>query len=326
MIEAIEEDLKASIQRLDPETFPELVKMIEHHFGWTKSKGVTGKRFRPLLLLLCCRGAGNEWRHALPAASAIEFIHNFSLIHDDIEDSSETRRGRITLWKKWGIPQAINTGDTVFSLARLIAYRLIEADLSLKTVFEVIQTIDLACLKLTQGQYLDLALGSEVLPTMATYFEMISGKTAALLGASASIGAQLGGAKEDTTYAYSSFGQNLGLAFQISDDILGVWGVPEETGKPAGQDLLLRKNTLPILYGLENSDKFVGLWEKTNRMEANLEEIIKELTLIGARDYAESSVQQYSEAALESLEKASPTPPTDEILKDLTLSLIHRKS
>src|SRR4030042_5987351 len=158
-LDAIEDALQHAVERANEFGNANLHDMLAYHMGWRDkqhSPKVRGKRIRPLLLLLVCTAAGGDWSLALPGAAAVELVHNFSLIHDDIEDRSPLRRGRPTIWNKWGIPQAINTGDAMFALAPLEASRMaksVSATIGLKAV-EILQT---TCLHLTHGQYLDLS-------------------------------------------------------------------------------------------------------------------------------------------------------------------------
>jgi geranylgeranyl diphosphate synthase type I len=158
---AIEQDLQLSTTLIDPEIGAGMRQMISYHFGWGDSADPSrGKRLRPLLHLLSCAAAGGEWSIALPTASCIELIHNFTLIHDDIEDNSQLRRGRQTVWHVYGVPQAINTGDAMLILAQLSHQRLAASGVDPATVLAVHGIIDRACLDLTLGQFLDLAFES----------------------------------------------------------------------------------------------------------------------------------------------------------------------
>jgi geranylgeranyl pyrophosphate synthase len=225
MLAAIEDELRACLVEISDERHRELAEMVRHHFGWHPAGGErVGKRVRPLLTLLTASAAGGDWMQAVPAAASIELIHNFTLIHDDIEDSSETRRGRPTVWSRWGVPQAVNTGDFVYVASHLACHRLTQRGVSVATVHAVQVALDRACLDLTLGQHLDLAFERREKVGAEDYLEMISGKTAALLAAAAAIGAQAAEAAPAATEAYHQFGWNLGMAFQLLDDLLGIWG------------------------------------------------------------------------------------------------------
>jgi geranylgeranyl diphosphate synthase type I len=325
MLEAVEKDLKNAVQPIESDLYPELARMIYHHMGWLDDAQSGGKRIRPLITLLCCAGAGGEWRNALPAASAIELIHNFTLIHDDIEDHSETRRGRATLWKLWGIPQAINAGDSLFTISRLTTHRLIEVDTNPDKVLEVQRILDQACLRLTQGQYLDLSFETQERVTIAEYLEMIEGKTSALLAASSMIGANLAGVSRSRSDKYRAFGYHLGLAFQAQDDILGIWGDPEQTGKPASDDIRQRKKTLPTVYAMESSPSFADLFSK-NRDQITIQDLHEALDQVDALEYTRVFSQHQTELALEALEEADPIETAGKELENIARDLTNRQS
>jgi geranylgeranyl diphosphate synthase type I len=232
---AIEAELQRAVDRTGGTGLEELRNMLAYHMGWEGEDAgpeARGKRIRPLLVLLAAASAGGEWQPALPAASAVELVHNFSLIHDDIEDNSPLRRGRLTIWKKWGTPQAINAGDTMFTLAYLEILRLQETT-SPSVALQAVRILHQTCLFLTQGQYLDLSYEERKDLSEADYWPMVSGKTGALLAACAELGALAALAKPAVRRNYHQFGRALGLAFQAQDDLLGIWGNSELTGKSA---------------------------------------------------------------------------------------------
>src|SRR5687767_9717520 len=217
LLSAIESELQRQISRFDtPRTKP-FHEMLTYHMGWTGEGAgpeATGKRIRPLLVLLSTAACGADWQSALPAAAAVELLHNFSLVHDDIQDNSDKRRGRPTAWVKWGMPQAINAGDGLFVLSNLAITDLI-AHHPAETVVKAAQILHNTCLELTRGQYLDISYEKRTDLAVEDYWPMISGKTAALLAGCCEIGALLGAADEPTQEAYRSFGHYLGLAFQV---------------------------------------------------------------------------------------------------------------
>ncbi len=158
--------------------------MLGYHLGWTNSPASagaaspTGKRVRPLLCLLCAAAAGGDWRQALPVGAALELIHNFSLIHDDIQDNSPLRRGRPTIWKLWGQAQAINAGDAMFTLAHLAPQRLLAQGVAPEVVLATLAELNFTCLELTQGQHLDMNFEQRTAVTAAEYLAMIEKKPA----------------------------------------------------------------------------------------------------------------------------------------------------
>ena len=232
--------------------------MMRYHLGWADASLQpqtlpSGKRLRPILCLLACSEVGGDVAHGLPAAAGIELLHNFSLIHDDIEDGDEMRRHRPTVWKLWGIPQAINAGDGMFTLAFAAFQRLGDRGVDPATTLAALDIFTQTCLALTEGQHLDIGFESRDQVRVDEYLRMIQGKTAALVGASVALGALIGGASPSVIDHLRRFGHATGLAFQIQDDILGIWGEPEVTGKAAGNDILRRKKSLPLLYALNHA-------------------------------------------------------------------------
>jgi geranylgeranyl diphosphate synthase type I len=326
MLAALETELQRSLRALsDPYTEP-LGHMVAYHFGWEGDNQTgKGKRVRPLLSLLSCAAAGGDWMHALPAAASVELIHNFSLVHDDIQDRSETRRGRKTLWVKSGVPQAINTGDAIFVLARLATYDLQASALSPVVVLSIQQALDRACLRLTQGQFLDLSFEDSEDVTPEAYLEMIEGKTAALLDAACACGALAAEAAPPKVDHFAAFGRHLGLAFQMLDDILGIWGDPEVTGKPAGDDLASRKMTLPVVHGLRSSARFTELWRQGGTDTQALAAMQQALEADGVLDHVRLQAESHTDQALEALESAEPQQPALTELRRLADSLLRRQ-
>jgi geranylgeranyl diphosphate synthase type I len=225
--------------------------LLAYHMGWAdenlrRNAGPRGKRFRPLLCLLSCEAVGGEWAGALPIGAAIEFLHNFSLIHDDIEDHDESRHHRPSLWKLIGEPLAINAGDAMLALSGLAA--LARAD-----VAEVAVEFQQTALALTEGQYLDMSFETRSDVTPEQYFEMIALKTGALITYACAAGARLGGGSADQIEALRTFGHHFGLAFQIRDDVAGIWAEQHQTGKVAGKDIVNRKKSLPVVLALSSA-------------------------------------------------------------------------
>ncbi len=322
----IEHDLEVALDRLELENSPALIEMLRYQLGIGMTKKIQGKRLRPLFTLTACGATGENWQLALPAASSVELIHNFSLIHDDIEDRSATRRGRATMWKKWGVPQAINTGDTMFALARLTTVRFQDDAVPPEIKLDVHHMLDDACLQLTRGQHLDLVFESVEHIHTDQYLDMIYGKTAALFAAACGIGARLGGAPDEMVQTYQTFGENAGRAFQIVDDILGIWGVPEKTGKPVGDDLRSHKMTLPVIYALETSEEFSNLWAAPDIEDAQIVRMITLLDRIQAREFTQKYAQDYTNLAKAAHNSSNPDSPESAALWTLTEGLIAREA
>jgi geranylgeranyl diphosphate synthase, type I len=227
-------DTEAEILRLvgdhDPSTAG-LYEMVRYHLGLDGSGAPAGKRIRPLLGLLAYASIAGDHTRALPGAAAVELGHNFSLVHDDIEDGDRERRHRPTVWAIHGIPQAINTGDILFSLSRMALHRLTELGFSDAKVLRLMRLYDETCVALCEGQYIDIWTAEhDDAMSVGLYFDMIGRKTAALIAASIEAGALLATDDEAVIRRYRAFGWALGLAFQLNDDLLGIWGAERSTG------------------------------------------------------------------------------------------------
>ena len=252
LIADTESEIVRLVQDRDPTTHG-LYEMVRYHLGLDGAGAPTGKRMRPLLGLLAYASITGEYDRALPGAAAVELGHNFSLVHDDIEDGDRERRHRPTLWALHGIPQAVNTGDAMFALSRIALYRLTELGFSDATVLRLMRLYDETCLRLCEGQYIDIWTSEHDDPMpVELYFDMIGRKTAALIAASIEAGAILATEDEDVIARYRGFGWALGLAFQLNDDLLGIWGAETATGK-APSDVVHKKKTLPVLYAFEHA-------------------------------------------------------------------------
>lgn len=298
--------------------------MFQYHLGWVNTHFEhtathPGKRIRPLLCLLSCEALCGNWRRAVPAAAAIELAHNFSLIHDDIEDQSDERRGRAAVWKVWGLAQGLNAGDGMFVLARLALDRMLDAGYSLASCASISHVFDRATLALCYGQFLDLGFEARLDVTVDEYMQMIRGKTAALIAASTRIGAMLATEDETQIEAFAQFGENIGIAFQITDDILGIWGDPAVTGKSAATDILSKKKSLPALYGLNHPVHGTALREiyrQPQLSESDVAHVLDRLDTAGARAFTEHHADHYRAAALAALDRTGITNKTITVLRE----------
>jgi geranylgeranyl diphosphate synthase type I len=306
---------------------PEALRdMIAYHMGWENDTSTKGKRIRPALLLSVVEVCGKDWVPTLPAAVAVEWLHNFSLIHDDIQDQSEFRHGRETLWKRWGIPQAINTGDSVFTLAFLSLATLGENHPD-EVVTQLVASLADTCLRLTEGQHLDLLFENQAAVTEGDYLRMIRGKTAALLGCCMKMGAILGQMAVKQQMLLEQFGHELGLAFQIQDDCLGLWGSEDKTGKSAGSDLAAGKKTLPILHALSNSEAFSSAWHVDHRSPDGIQNLLEILSKTDSYAYAKFLVHEHSEHARTTLYDAFQDNPAAASAFDTVITqLVDRES
>ena len=338
MLEAIEEELQRQVARLDQPRTKLFHEMLTYHMGWTGEGAgaeATGKRIRPLLVLLASASFGLEekkeekeidlyWLHAKSAAAAIELIHNFSLVHDDIQDNSDKRRGRNTVWVNWGAPMAINVGDALFVIANQAILDLAEY-YPAEVVIKAAGILNNSCLDLTRGQFLDMSYEERNDLGIDEYWPMVGGKTSALLAACTHIGALLGNASEAEQEAYRLFGWHLGLAFQVQDDILGIWGDELITGKSAASDLVEGKNSLPVLYGLGKRGKFAERWAQGSITASEVKDVAMQLEIEGGKNYAEEISIKETQKALTYLDRANPRGEAGEAMHQLANMLLKRK-
>jgi geranylgeranyl diphosphate synthase type I len=312
--------------------------MMQYHLSWVDAafrevKARGGKRIRPVTCLLCNQAAGGKAEEALPAAAATELVHNFSLVHDDIQDSSRFRRGRQAVWDVWGAAQAINVGDGMFVLARLALHRLAARGVSLDRQQAALLALDRACLALCEGQYFDMTFEVRLDIDLDQYLRMIGLKTATLLAASAQLGALVAGAPPEVVDRYYGFGHQLGMAFQIQDDILGAWGDEQVTGKSAATDIRDKKKTLPVVYALNHPgsadaiEQLSELYSQEGPLDAlQIQVALDLLEQAGAQAYAAEMAGAYYRSALAELEEAGAEGKAGAALRELAASLRHRQA
>jgi len=327
---ALEAEMQAVVAAFAP-CLRDLYGMLRYHLGWEDrdfrpitGPQPTGKRLRPVFCLLCCEACGGDWERALPAAAAVELVHNFSLIHDDIEDGDSTRRGRPTVWSVWGVPQALNAGDTLFTLAHLALFRLTDRGMPPETVLSALQILLTACLRLTEGQFLDLRFEGQEEVSVEDYLFMIARKTAELLSAACELGALMAGAPADVRERLRTFGHHVGIAFQIQDDILGIWGDPAVTGKPVGSDLRRGKKTFPVLYALSRQPALRHLLPNVACSSDDLQAAMALINRSGAQEAARERVLEEASRAARALQEAGLSGPAADALATLAHQLAFR--
>jgi geranylgeranyl diphosphate synthase, type I len=320
-----------------------LYEMLAYHLGLDgDGGGPRGKRLRPLLGALAYQSLTGDYHAAMPGAAAVELGHNFSLVHDDIEDADVERRHRPTLWAIWGVPLAINAGDALFALSRLALYRLLDDGFSEARVLQMMRVYDETCLALCEGQYLDISFERRTDVTVEGYMEMIGKKTAALLAASVQAGAILATDDEDVGEAYRRFGYDLGMAFQMADDVKGTFGSSSETGKAEAGDVRKRKKTLPIVWALEHATgadlgRLIEIYQAGTRAgdgggpqpmvatlmsDEDVTEVLAILERSGAREQALVEARRYRDRSLEQLEQLPCLPEGKRELAMLVRAII----
>lgn len=308
----------------------EIRQIAGYHAGWWDADGrdsaVAGKAVRPALTLACAVAVGGKAGTAVDAAVAVELVHDFSLLHDDVMDGDLTRRHRPSAWAVFGVPRAILAGDALLTAA---IQQVAATGQDLATVGTMVRVLATAVQELCAGQGLDLAFEVRADVTVAECMAMAEGKTAALIGAACELGALAAGTDPRRARCYRTFGRRLGLAFQLADDLLGIWGDPAVTGKPAGSDLVSRKKSLPVVAALTSGTKageqlalVYGQPSELDDRDAALAAALVEQA--GGRAWAQAEADRQTEAALRALAEADPDPVALVDLEALTTLLAHR--
>jgi geranylgeranyl diphosphate synthase type I len=224
--------------------------MLLRHFGYGGyGPARRGKRLRPQMVMRVATGEGAPLERGLDAAVAVEIFHNYSLVHDDIEDRDELRHGRPTLWSQYGVAAAINAGDAMCALS-FLSLEHAATYLDAARVLQMIALLHEAHAVMCEGQSLDLDFETERVVDRPGYYRMIECKTAQLFDASCRLGAFAAGCDTATIEAYGAVGRAYGMAFQIRDDVAGIWSTLDETGKTAGSDVARRKWTFPVVWAI----------------------------------------------------------------------------
>lgn len=330
--EAIDEQIETILY----DGAPYVADMNSYFFGWLDESfnrvesANKGKRLRPIMTLLACEALTGDYAPALPLAAVVEIIHNYSLIHDDIADRDEERRGRPTLWKIWGDGLAINAGDALYTLAYKTILNMQRPSQQVIAMQNVV--VDTA-IALAKGQHYDITFERQVEVDEQMYLDMIGGKTAALIAAALRLGAMAGTEDAAVIDAYTEFGRHLGLAFQIQDDFLNIWVDAETTGKPQHSDLRNKKKSLPVTYAFGRVDG-----EDKARMRAIYGDIESDMSeddiafmldvfhRINARTYTEELAKHHTDSALAALDRTGVQSPAQANLRALAHMLIQRTS
>ena len=284
--------------------------MLRYYMGWADERGApiragAGKAVRPSLCLFGCEAVGGSAALAMPAAVALELIHNFSLVHDDIQDEDETRRNRKTVWAVWGKPKALVAGNVMRVVADTALHGLLEVGVDSERALNAVALLTEAYLEMIEGQYLDLAFEGRRDIGMDDYRRMISRKTGALLRCSLNLGAAIGARDAETVAAFRECGRALGYVFQIRDDVLGVWGEEEVTGKPVGSDIRRKKNSYPVVYAMESAEgggeTIAAIYDKPRVEDEDVERVLSIMDSAGVRERAGVEAAEWADLAMSAL-------------------------
>lgn len=273
-----------------------------------------GKRLRPYMVMKSCEMLGGKAKDSISAASAIEMVHNFTLVHDDIMDNDEMRHGVTTVHKKFGMPIAILAGDVLFSKA----YQIVSlTSLPSNSVIDLVARLAKSCVEVCEGQILDIKMAkSKKIPSQSQYVKMIEKKTAALFQVSCTMGAICANAKQKDISNLSRFGKSLGIAFQITDDLIGVLGNPTVTKKPVGNDLREGKKSLPILLAInrakgQNKEIILKAFGNSFATQEDIENALKIIRRLKIEKTVRRQAQSYAQMAKKSLQSYSGSAKKD---------------
>jgi geranylgeranyl diphosphate synthase type I len=307
-----------------------MAEMLRYQMGWTPA-GLPSlaKCLRPSICLLTCEGLGGDLNQCLPVAVALELVHNFSLIHDDIEDGDETRHHRPTLWRTYGRDAAVLAGIELWTVAYQLMADSAQRGLSAERVLEARRLLNDACSEMIEGQHQDLTFEHRTDVTLSQYIEMIGRKSGALIGASLQLGALVAGAGTEQLADFDRFGRNLGLAFQIRDDILGIWGEGSATGKPVGADIAHRKKTLPVVHAFQHAvgpdrDALRAVYAKAEVEDADIANVLDILQRWNCRYFAQGLAEDYRSRAMAALARTPITTETRYRFDELTAFVLER--
>ncbi|MFE6309926.1 polyprenyl synthetase family protein [Streptomyces rochei] len=328
------DDVLSPALRAAVESLPAEESLVaRYHRGWCEADGEPrasarggGKVVRPALTLLSAVAVGGSLSDAVPGAVAVELVHDFTLLHDDVIDGDTLRRHRPAAWSLFGTPAAVLTGD-----ALLVAALRVLAQAPQAQAGAAVQELVGALMELVEGQSRDVAFEKEHEVTVADYLAMAAGKTGALIGCACALGGVLADADPDRVGGLREFGRHLGVAFQCVDDILGLWGRTARSGKPVGADLAARKKSLPVVAALAApgtaAERLRELYRAPRPLTGDDIDLARHLVEeAGGRQAAQEEARRQTAAALRSLSLARPTADAYRQLHDIVRSMTHRES
>ena len=292
-----------------------LYLLLKYHMGWVDQWGnqarsaiSQGKALRPTLCLFACHALSQDFTRAVPAAAALELIHNFSLIHDDIQDQDRERRHQPTVWHLWGMPKALVAGNAMQSAGDLALLNTAQEDALPEVTIKISQLLTDNYLEMIEGQCLDLAFEAETVITIDEYLRMISRKTGALIRSGLEIGALVATDDAAVFRSFSRFGSCLGRAFQIRDDFLGIWGDISATGKATGNDIRRRKKSFPVVFALNQASgqsrhDLMEIYGRQELREDDVPRVLAVLDDVGAQEHSQRIIEVSAGDALDALEE-----------------------
>lgn len=331
---AIQQALRANLQSF---TSP-IHSTHRYYMGWedkdgNPSESIGGKRLRPTLALLSGEALGGTIERAMPIAVALEYVHNFSLIHDDLEDRDEYRHHQPTIWKLWGDATAIISGNAMLKVADYAAKQLTQQGVSQSIAVALQHRLVATYLRIMEGQFLDLKYERVRDVTVPQYFQMVARKTGALITASIELGAKTAqptSSTNDDVAAITAIARQLGAVFQIRDDVLGVWG-GAITGKPVGSDILRKKKSLPAIHALNNARGAAkvtlnSIYQGDAPSPTQVEDVLQIMDDVGTREYCQTICKQHWKNAESLLDTLNIAASYRHDLKEIGSYLLERES
>ncbi len=282
---------------------------------------------RPILCLMTCEAVGGSPLEAMPAAVAVELVHNFSLVHDDIQDRDRERHQQPTVWTLWGEPQAMSVGNTLYALAGKAALDLARPT---PVVLQALAKLMNSSLAMLEGQYLDLEFEQRLDVTPQEYLDMISLKTGALIACAMELGSLVGSDDPSMVSLFLQSGRHIGQLFQLRDDVLGIWGDATNTGKAMHSDIQRKKKTFPVVYAFQHATgagakTLHRLYQKEQLHGEDVRQVVEVLDATGARQEAHRRASTLADQALDSLRTAELSPGSRRDLEDLVSFLLYRE-
>jgi geranylgeranyl diphosphate synthase type I len=327
------DDAERLAHRFGPSDLP-IYNVLRYHLGYVGAqfqpdRSDPGKRVRPRLCVLTCAAAGGDPRHAIHMAAAIELLHNFTLIHDDIQDQSPLRRHRDTVWSRWGVAQAINAGDAMFAIAHLALNRSSLSGIDPATILRLSTELHQTTLRIVEGQVLDLGFEARVDVSASEYLEMISGKTAAITHCACWAGALIAGNDDRRVEQLAQAGLAIGIGFQLRDDLLGIWGDTAATGKAAADDIRRRKKSLPVLLLRDRASdddraRIDALYAEPEIAPSGVDEMLQLLLQYEIQPEIQAEVERWHDRAASLIESALPANNARSKLEALVNGLVSR--
>lgn len=300
---------------------PVLQEMMYYALGFNNDGTLIsgGKRLRPLFCCLVCGMISGDYKNALAYGAGLEMLHNFTLVHDDIEDNSSLRHNRPALWKKYGLPLAINAGDLLYEISLAAAAEAddVSEKNGLRRMMKMSEHLFL-------GQHRDINFEERDGITKAEYLQMVRGKTSALLGCSFALGAMAGGADEKAITEFEYAGQRIGIAFQIRDDYLGTWGNFDELGKPVSSDIMEKKNTLAVIYTAGRNPEFRQKWAEYDGNAEQVGMFASMMSETGAPQFLMTQCRHYTDEAMATLDAYQNKSIYQKMIDELVYSLVDR--